>query len=222
MLLHFSCSVDNYDETLKYFDDSSSSLESDQDQKIHLPTGFFLHHSKDYTKRLKVSAVPVRLLCMIEASPTEDQQLQQQQQQQLTTRFAQTNIHQSFPTMEVRSLPAKRSILPEAPTSRRKATAADRKRASENSATTIIDVQQGFGNEFETEALPNALPRGKNNPLRCPYGLYAEQISGTMFITERSMLKDLHLLLPFSFLFPPSSAFYTLFFSCSPFYKVPT
>lgn len=39
----------------------------------------------------------------------------------------------------------------------------------------------GFGNEFETEALPGALPRGQNAPQRCAYGLYAEQISGTAF-----------------------------------------
>ncbi len=39
----------------------------------------------------------------------------------------------------------------------------------------------GFGNEFETESLPGALPRGQNSPQRCPYGLYAEQMSGTAF-----------------------------------------
>lgn len=39
----------------------------------------------------------------------------------------------------------------------------------------------GFGNEFETEALPGALPQGRNSPQRSPYGLYAEQISGSAF-----------------------------------------
>ena len=39
----------------------------------------------------------------------------------------------------------------------------------------------GFGNDFETEALPGALPQGQNSPQRCPYGLYAEQLSGTAF-----------------------------------------
>jgi homogentisate 1,2-dioxygenase len=39
----------------------------------------------------------------------------------------------------------------------------------------------GFGNDFETEALPGALPQGQNSPQRCPYGLYAEQLSGTPF-----------------------------------------
>ena len=37
----------------------------------------------------------------------------------------------------------------------------------------------GFGNECATEALPGALPVGQNSPQKCPYGLYAEQLSGT-------------------------------------------
>ena len=39
----------------------------------------------------------------------------------------------------------------------------------------------GFGNDFETEALPGALPDGMNSPQRCNYGLYGEQLSGTAF-----------------------------------------
>ncbi len=39
----------------------------------------------------------------------------------------------------------------------------------------------GFGNDFETEALPGALPQGMNSPQRCNYGLYGEQLSGTAF-----------------------------------------
>jgi homogentisate 1,2-dioxygenase len=35
----------------------------------------------------------------------------------------------------------------------------------------------GFGNDFETETLPGALPQGMNSPQRCAYGLYAEQLS---------------------------------------------
>jgi homogentisate 1,2-dioxygenase len=51
----------------------------------------------------------------------------------------------------------------------------------------------GFGNDFETEALPGALPHGQNSPQRCAYGLYAEQLSGSPFtaprgINERSWL----------------------------------
>ena len=46
--------------------------------------------------------------------------------------------------------------------------------------------QSGFGNEFATEALPGALPHGRNSPQRAPYGLYAEQLSGTAFTAPRS------------------------------------
>ncbi len=46
--------------------------------------------------------------------------------------------------------------------------------------------QSGFGNEFATEALPGALPAGRNSPQRCPYGLYAEQLSGTAFTAPRA------------------------------------
>src|SRR5271169_65548 len=44
----------------------------------------------------------------------------------------------------------------------------------------------GFGNEFATEALPGALPQGRNSPQRCPFGLYAEQLSGTAFTAPRA------------------------------------
>ena len=41
----------------------------------------------------------------------------------------------------------------------------------------------GFGNDFssEDERCPGALPVGQNSPQKCPYGLYAEQLSGTAF-----------------------------------------
>ena len=45
--------------------------------------------------------------------------------------------------------------------------------------------QSGFGNEFATEALAGALPEGRNSPQRCPFGLYAEQLSGTAFTAPR-------------------------------------
>lgn len=45
--------------------------------------------------------------------------------------------------------------------------------------------QTGFANEFATEALPGALPVGHNSPQRAPYGLYAEQLSGTAFTAPR-------------------------------------
>jgi homogentisate 1,2-dioxygenase len=47
------------------------------------------------------------------------------------------------------------------------------------------DYMHGFANDFSTEALPGALPSGRNSPQRCPYGLYAEQFSGTAFTAPR-------------------------------------
>jgi homogentisate 1,2-dioxygenase len=46
--------------------------------------------------------------------------------------------------------------------------------------------QSGFGNEFASEAVPGALPQGRNSPQRAPLGLYAEQLSGTAFTAPRS------------------------------------
>ena len=43
----------------------------------------------------------------------------------------------------------------------------------------------GFGNDFETEALPGALPVGQNSPQKAAYGLYAEQLSGSPFTAPR-------------------------------------
>jgi len=48
------------------------------------------------------------------------------------------------------------------------------------------DYMSGFGNGFETEALPGALPIGRNSPQKCPYGLYAEQLSGSPFTAPRT------------------------------------
>ena len=49
----------------------------------------------------------------------------------------------------------------------------------------VLRYQTGFCNEFATEALPGALPEFRNSPQRCPYGLYAEQFSGTAFTAPR-------------------------------------
>lgn len=45
--------------------------------------------------------------------------------------------------------------------------------------------QTGFGNTFESEVLPGALPIGRNNPRLVPYNLYTEQLSGTAFTAPR-------------------------------------
>jgi len=55
-----------------------------------------------------------------------------------------------------------------------------------HSQTTPLRYQSGFANEWATEALPGALPVGQNSPQVCPYGLYAEQISGTAFTAPRA------------------------------------
>lgn len=43
----------------------------------------------------------------------------------------------------------------------------------------------GFGNVHSTEAVAGALPIGRNSPQHAPYGLYAEQLSGTAFTAPR-------------------------------------
>ena len=50
----------------------------------------------------------------------------------------------------------------------------------------VPGYMSGFGNGFETEALQGALPVGRNSPQRCPYGLYAEQLSGSPFTAPRA------------------------------------
>ena len=44
----------------------------------------------------------------------------------------------------------------------------------------------GFGNHFATEAVAGALPIGRNSPQHVPFGLYAEQLSGTAFTAPRA------------------------------------
>lgn len=62
-------------------------------------------------------------------------------------------------------------------------------RPARESAVSIADgnrgYMSGFGNGFESEALPGALPVGRNSPQKCPYGLYAEQLSGSPFTAPR-------------------------------------
>ena len=56
---------------------------------------------------------------------------------------------------------------------------------AKNSQHITPGYMSGFGNSFETEALPGALPIGRNSPQRCAYGLYAEQLSGSPFTAPR-------------------------------------
>jgi len=50
----------------------------------------------------------------------------------------------------------------------------------------MTDYLSGFGNHFASEAVPGALPVGRNSPQKTPFGLYAEQLSGTAFTAPRS------------------------------------
>merc|ERR1712176_1538894 len=62
-------------------------------------------------------------------------------------------------------------------------------KASVSKGWTSLKYLAGFGNEFSSEALPNSLPVGQNNPQVCPYGLYAEQLSGSAFTCPRETNK---------------------------------
>lgn len=50
----------------------------------------------------------------------------------------------------------------------------------------ITDYLSGFGNTFQSESLPGALPPSQNSPQKAPFGLYPEQLSGTAFTVPRS------------------------------------
>lgn len=49
-----------------------------------------------------------------------------------------------------------------------------------------LEYLSGFGNEHQSEAVPGALPLGRNSPQRAPLGLYAEQLSGSAFTEPRA------------------------------------
>src|SRR5260221_8220122 len=51
--------------------------------------------------------------------------------------------------------------------------------------TVPLDYLTGLGGHFETEAVPGALPKGRNSPQRPAFGLYVEQLSGSSFTSPR-------------------------------------
>lgn len=51
--------------------------------------------------------------------------------------------------------------------------------------TDELQYLSGFGNHFASEAIPGALPQGRNSPQKVPYGLYTEQLSGSAFTAHR-------------------------------------
>jgi homogentisate 1,2-dioxygenase len=65
-------------------------------------------------------------------------------------------------------------------------TTATTARSTGSVSALTLRYQSGWGNEFATEALPGALPIARNSPQKAPYGLYAEQFSGTAFTAPRS------------------------------------
>ncbi|HEX3062859.1 MAG TPA: homogentisate 1,2-dioxygenase [Usitatibacter sp.] len=56
---------------------------------------------------------------------------------------------------------------------------------NDRSAATRVKYLSGFGAHHETEALEGALPIGQNSPQQVPFGLYAEQLSGSSFTMAR-------------------------------------
>ncbi|PNH04228.1 Homogentisate 1,2-dioxygenase [Tetrabaena socialis] len=50
-----------------------------------------------------------------------------------------------------------------------------------------LRYQPGFGNEFESEALPGALPYAQNNPRTCPYGLYGKGAAADALANGRAV-----------------------------------
>lgn len=52
--------------------------------------------------------------------------------------------------------------------------------------TKPLNYLSGFGNYFQSEAKANIIKPGQNSPQHVPYGLYAEQLSGSAFTAARS------------------------------------
>lgn len=87
----------------------------------------------------------------------------------------------------------------------------------------MAEYMSGFGNEFATEALAGALPRGQNSPQKVPFGLYAEQLSGTPFTAPRATNRRtwLYRIRP-SVMHPPYHPLESRLVRSTPFDEVPT
>jgi homogentisate 1,2-dioxygenase len=57
---------------------------------------------------------------------------------------------------------------------------------NDRSISTTLKYLHGLGSHHETEAVAGALPVGQNSPQQVPFGLYAEQLSGTAFTAPRA------------------------------------
>jgi homogentisate 1,2-dioxygenase len=57
---------------------------------------------------------------------------------------------------------------------------------NDRSLSTALKYLHGLGSHHETEAVAGALPVGQNSPQQVPFGLYAEQLSGSAFTAPRA------------------------------------
>ena len=57
---------------------------------------------------------------------------------------------------------------------------------NDRSLESTLTYLSGFGSHHESEAVPGALPVGRNSPQKVPFGLYAEQLSGSSFTMPRA------------------------------------
>jgi len=57
---------------------------------------------------------------------------------------------------------------------------------NKDGAPGVPDYMTGFGNHFSSEAIPGALPIGRNSPQKPALGLYTEQLSGSAFTAPRA------------------------------------
>ena len=55
-----------------------------------------------------------------------------------------------------------------------------------NETSAAMRYLTGFGNDHATEAVPGALPIGRNSPQQAPLGLYAEKFSSTAFTAPKA------------------------------------
>src|SRR5436305_8811189 len=57
---------------------------------------------------------------------------------------------------------------------------------NDRSPDSALKYLSGFGSHLESEAVAGALPVGQNSPQKTPFGLYAEQPSGSAFTAPRA------------------------------------
>ncbi|WP_298743399.1 homogentisate 1,2-dioxygenase [uncultured Brevundimonas sp.] len=57
---------------------------------------------------------------------------------------------------------------------------------NDRASANALKYLSGFGAHLESEAVAGALPVGRNSPQKAPFGLYAEQLSGSAFTMPRA------------------------------------